>query len=622
MAKPPQRKKEKGIKASVPVSSQVNDPGPVGAEVRSIEDASQRGFWKKHWLPLLILGLIAAVLYWRSIDFEYVLDDAIVLSDNQYTKMGLEGIPKIFGTESMQGYFGEQKNLVEGARYRPLSLAMFAVEYELWGLNPKVGHGINILVYVLTALLLYRLLLGIFPGSNSVWWFQPSFYASLLWVTHPLHTEVVANIKGRDEQMAALLALGTLLLGLIYARKPRPGLIIAAVLCFFLGLLAKENAITFLAVVPLTIWWVVPGSNQANATLTAGLAGISILYLLLRYSVVGFLMGGESTDLMNNPFYGLSFDEKLATILYTLWYYVRLLFVPYPLTHDYYPWQLPLLHFGEPKAWLGLLVFLGLPALAIYGLKQKSLWSWGLFFFLITLSITSNLPFSIGTLLNERFLYLPSVGFVAGISWLLLRNKEHSTQPVVGVVLLSLVSVVFAWLTWQRLPAWANKFALNAAAIKVSTQSARANVFWAVSLWDNRMALPKGSPALQARLDSVELYSDRALEIHPQYSYALTMKAGAVAERYAIDKDLDRLLEKFLWINDHEKPLPYIDQYTEYLMGRADVDKLKLATYCEKSGDVFTRLGNGTRAAKYYQYTMQLVPSANVATKLGGLQVR
>jgi hypothetical protein len=620
MAKPPQRKKEKGKSSSVPVQPSAVGQAqiPVSPGVATISN----GFWKIHWFPMLLLGLVAVVLYWRSLDFEYVLDDAIVLSDNQYTKMGLEGIPKIFSTESMQGYFGEQKNLVEGARYRPLSIAMFAVEYEFWGMNPRVGHAVNILVYALTVLLLYRLLLAIFPGVQAGWWKHPAFLGSMLWVTHPLHTEVVANIKGRDEQMSALLALATLLLSIFYARKPRLGLLVTTAVCFFLGLLAKENAITFLAVVPLTLWWFVPGSNQANATLTAGLAGVSILYLLLRYSVVGFFMGDSSTDLMNNPFTGMSMDEKLATVFYTLWYYVRLLFVPYPLTHDYYPWQLPMLHFGAPKAWLGLLIFLGLPAIAIYGFKSRRFWAWGIFFFLITISITSNLPFSIGTLLNERFLYLPSVGFVAAIAWLLVGNTSSKTRVLAGTAVLAVVSCLFAVLTWQRLPAWTNKFTLNAAAIKVSTNSARANVFYAVSLWDTRLTLPKGSPALQARLDSVELYADRALEIHPQYSYALTMKAGAVAERYAIDKDLDRLLEKFLWINDHEKPLPYIDQYTEYLLGKDGVDRLKLATYCEKSGDVFTRLGNSARAAKYYQYAMQLAPSANVATKLGGLQVR
>jgi len=77
------------------------------------------------WLPIIVLTLISFGLYWNTYSFEFVLDDTLVLSENNYVKKGFSGIGKILTTESFEGYFGEQKNLVEGARYRPLSLITF-----------------------------------------------------------------------------------------------------------------------------------------------------------------------------------------------------------------------------------------------------------------------------------------------------------------------------------------------------------------------------------------------------------------------------------------------------------------------------------------------------------------
>ena len=76
------------------------------------------GFWKKHWKEAILIPLIAFGLYWMSIPYGYVLDDQIVITDNTFTQKGVAGIWDILSTESFSGYFGGQKDLVAGARYR------------------------------------------------------------------------------------------------------------------------------------------------------------------------------------------------------------------------------------------------------------------------------------------------------------------------------------------------------------------------------------------------------------------------------------------------------------------------------------------------------------------------
>jgi len=165
----------------------------------------EKGFFNKYWKQISIIFALGVGLYIYSVSFDYVLDDQIVITKNQFTNKGFSGIGSILSTESMQGYFGEQKNLVVGARYRPLSIVSFAIENELWGLNSFMSHLINVLLYALTGILLYRVLLMLFPAKDDTHpFFNIPFIAALLYIVHPIHSEVVANVKGRDEIMTLI----------------------------------------------------------------------------------------------------------------------------------------------------------------------------------------------------------------------------------------------------------------------------------------------------------------------------------------------------------------------------------------------------------------------------------
>ena len=114
----------------------------------------------------LILMLFPFLIYYKSFSFRYVLDDSVVITVNLFTKQGIKGIGKKNSTESFTGYFGEQKDLVQGARNRPLPIASFAVEYEIFGENPHLSHFINILLYgILGALTLNSSAVKVNPGS-------------------------------------------------------------------------------------------------------------------------------------------------------------------------------------------------------------------------------------------------------------------------------------------------------------------------------------------------------------------------------------------------------------------------------------------------------------------------
>ncbi|MEM6724057.1 MAG: hypothetical protein AAF598_08465, partial [Bacteroidota bacterium] len=204
----------------------------------------------------LILLLLPFTLYFATFNFGYVLDDVIVNSENSFVKKGFGGLAEIFGHDSFTGYLGKQQELVAGARYRPLSIATFAVEYALYGLNPGFNHLINILLYGLTGWLIFRVFHLLFPVKKSTHWYLSfPFLVAGLFLLHPIHTEVVANIKGRDEILVLLLSLGTLYYCLRFNEHKNILYLFAASLTFWLALLAKENAITFLVIIPAALYF-------------------------------------------------------------------------------------------------------------------------------------------------------------------------------------------------------------------------------------------------------------------------------------------------------------------------------------------------------------------------------
>ncbi|HXH17450.1 MAG TPA: hypothetical protein VNJ07_00075 [Chitinophagales bacterium] len=581
-------KKKKSSGQAKPLSSQrIAFPEPV--------------FWKQYRLGAAILFVLPFLLYGYSITFGYVLDDEVVASENKFVKKGLAGIWDILSTESFTGYWGNQTSMVQGARYRPLSIVTFALEYQIFGLNPHVSHFINVLLYALTGILLLKLLSLLFPLRGKKWFSAIPFAASMLYIAHPLHSEAVANIKGRDEILSFLLSLGTLYASYQFLLSEKKYLPALSAALFLLALLAKENAITFLAVIPLTSWYFQKTNLKKLAYTFLPLLATAAVYLIIRREAIGYLLdsGKEITGLMNNPFLGATSEQKYATIFYTLGLYVKLLFFPHPLTHDYYPYQIPLITWDDARAFIPLIFYFIITGYALIFFQKKTIASYCILYFLSTLSIASNIAFNIGTFMNERFLYMPSLGFCILVAyWLtvkipsLFKNNSIKTTVAWGAPLL--LTVAFSAKTMSRVPDWKDILTLDRAAVKISANSARINCFYGYDLYKEAQ---KAAGAEQMKLvDEAMFYIDRALKIYPTYPDALNAKAGLLALRYQNDHDLDKLLEGFYKIQTTGLT-PFIDEYLDFL--ERTEGKSKLVPFYQRLGRALKKT-NQAQKGDYY----------------------
>ncbi|MCO6480183.1 MAG: tetratricopeptide repeat protein [Phaeodactylibacter sp.] len=603
------RIKKTKIKAAVPQA------GVAGAPKRF-----PSWFTNRRWVAWGLFAL-SFLLYANTLTHDYTLDDAIVIYNNMFVEDGVSGIPGILTKDTFFGFFKEEgkASLVAGGRYRPLSLVLFALEVQLFGKTPFVGHLFNALFYGLTTVMLYLLLLRLFrPGQGQGRAFFIALAAGLLFAVHPIHTEVVANIKGRDEILALLGSLAALYYSLRAYQENKPRLNIAVGLVFFLGLMSKENAITFLAVAPLAYYFFTKASLGPIVRQAVPFLAAAVVFLVIRFAVLGFGLSEPTMEMMNNPFVKLEGNqyvpftagERLATVFYTLGKYIQLLVFPYVLTHDYYPRQIGVMDFGDWGAWLSLVAYVALLVYALRKLPKKDPVSFAILYYLVTLSIVSNLLFPVGTHMAERLLFMPSVGYclllaILGYRWAASRapkGKEpawRQFRPVLAV--LAIVALAYGVRTVLRNPVWKDNYTLFTTDIKYSPNSAKLRNAVGGELVTQSLAVQDPSRK-QAMLSQAIEHLQQALRIHPNYKNAYLLLGNA----YNYLQEYEKSIEAY------EKALALDPDYADARRNLGITYKDAGKFYGEQKGDL-------NRAIRYLEQAREIMPNEYEVLRLLGV---
>ncbi len=478
---------------------------------------------KPNWL----FFLFGFLMYANTIPFDYALDDKIVIINNEFTKNGISGISDLVTNDSMVGFFGRKKNLVSGGRYRPLALVTHAIEWEFFGRNPHISHFFNALLYGLTLLVLFNLLRLLF-NEQKIELFSISVVATLIYGAHPLHTEVVANIKSRDELLSILFAFSAFWSFLEYYKLNDFKWLGAAIIAMGLSLFSKESSISFLAIIPLSVFFFLELNWKKLIIGIAPLFVISLLYLWVRQQVVGGFSAPIANELMNNPFLNATASQKFGSIFLTFLIYFKLLLFPHPLTHDYYPKQIPLVELTSALPLISLLINIALIGFAIYGLFKKNKWAYLMILYFASFILYANILFPIGTFMNERFAYVSSLSIALAIAFALKYFKQKE-KVTLATAILGFVLVGFSAKTIHRNYAWQNDESLALTDVKVSTQSAKVNMSAGLACLEKAKAENNSSKKKQYILEAYN-YLKASLEIYPGYIQPMLLMGNTYSE--------------------------------------------------------------------------------------------
>ncbi len=399
----------------------------------------------------VVAWAVAVLVFLNSLQNGWAFDDLHILLENPGIQ-SLESLPEALGEPYWPGEFGAGLGL-----WRPAVTGFYGLAWEVWGDVPVGYHAVSILLHGGVTVLVVLLLGALLPVPGA-------FLAGLLFAVHPLHVEAVANVVGMAELFSAFFFLLACLL--ILGDGGRPGLprFALVLILYALAVLSKESAITLPGVVLLL------DSSREELTpaglarylrrrwpLYAGMILVAGLLLTARFEVLGSVA---------RPFAPLGahlLEEvpRIWTVTATWPHLFRLLFFPMDLVVDYGPAVIPLALGWNATNLLGVALVLATLLFALLAWRRGPLDSsrlsprtvgWGVVWFGITLSPTSNLFFLSGILLSERTLYLPTVGFVAAAAWLLLRF--HDERPRGALALMALVLALLAGRSWTRTPTW------------------------------------------------------------------------------------------------------------------------------------------------------------------------
>jgi hypothetical protein len=342
--------------------------------------------------------------------------------------------------------------VIGGGMYRPFPLASYALDWQLGG-AAWWFHAVNVAWHA--------------GASVAVAWLarrwsgeRAALAAGLLFAVHPVHVEAVANVVGRAELMAALFAIVSVYAALAHDRLWWSAVALAA------GLLSKENAV----VAPALILWgwmigLAPRPSRGRMAAYAGVwVALGLVYVVVRWTVLGHELVGRPAPV----FFGASPVAVRLTAVAALADVARLLVFPLTLRVDYSPAERTLVtSLFDPRFAVGLLcVALWGALLWLTWRRARRVEAFGLGWIAIALFPVSNLVVSVGVLLAERALYLPSAGLaLAAGAWL----KDLETRRL-ALVLGLLVVAGGAW-SAHRIPVWRDTQAMIGSELEDSPNS-------------------------------------------------------------------------------------------------------------------------------------------------------
>lgn len=472
---------------------------------------------------------ICLFVYGNTLSNDYVMDDLALITRNTFVQDGIKSLDDIWTKPTLRGF--DLRPVFDTAAsndiYRPLATSTFAIEHQIFGDKPGIGHLVNVLVFAACVLLLFRFVDELTGRRHTA----EAFLTAALFAVHPIHTEVVANIKSRDELLCFLLSFLALLQLLKYFKQGKVPHLVSAALLLFVSLLAKETSASFVALIPVVALYCNAGRSRLALSTLVSLAAVAV-YIAIRWSILHAWNADhpDMLDFIENPLVGAgSVSARYGTALAVMARYLWLLLIPYPLSSDYTFATIPFSNIASAISVVAIVLYGGLIAAAVVLWRRAGsrIYAFGIIFFLATIALFTNLAFLTGSIMAERFLFFPSVGFCIVLSFglhRLLAGKPQLLQAGIPAV----ICLIYAPLTMARNADWRTNDTLVSADVATHPQNARLHHSLAYVLLNDRMAqsvdaAERNELAIQARehfLQSLEIYPKQS-KVHTDYANLL-----------------------------------------------------------------------------------------------------
>ncbi len=347
-------------------------------------------------------------------------NESAILDDTRVHEANLDNVHRILA----ESYWENQPNT---ALYRPVTTLSYLVNYALLGdgANPAGYHWVNLVLHAVNVSLVYALGILIFG--------EPTLGLALaaIWGLHPLLSEGVTNIVGRADLLAAC---GILLALLCHIRATagtggrRAGWLIVLTLSQTIALFSKESGVILPALMlSYDLLWPERSVWRRRILSYAVLVLPFTAFFVLRSRLHMHL----EVPFHKNPLVSADFWVARMTALKVIGKFLWLYIWPAHLSADYSYNSVPLFQWSwaDLQAPIVLALCIAGVALALRLRRENRPLSFFIFFFLIALAPTSNLFILIGSVMSERFMYLPAIGLTGCAVALVCALFRRYSQP-------------------------------------------------------------------------------------------------------------------------------------------------------------------------------------------------
>lgn len=490
-------------------------------------------------LPALLIFLATIIVYANSLKGSFLWDDTAGILHNTHIQNPESHLLNFF---SEQMYSGASAG---SAYWRPVILMLFSLEWDICYSWTPCYHSVSILVHALNGILIFYLFQKIFARK----WL--ALLVALIFVTHPLQTQVVAYISGIGDPLFSffvLLGTYTYIISQKNSVERRLYRLLTYLLLLF-ALMTKESAIIMPAIMLLADYFARQQTIRTRKDVLDLLRPvfpfiiIVALYILLRVTVLDFREG------INLSFAGLTFLNRIFTFFHAFLVYLGLLFMPVHLHMDrvipteFSLWRLPVM--------TGAILLLLLVTLIFMEFKRRPAVSFGLVWFLIALAPNSNIFIPTVGNIAEHWLYLSLPGlFIAVFALLDEFFKKNNIGRAVVMPILLIVFFVFSTLTIKRNLDWDNPVRFFSSTLREEPGSYRAALNLGVTYVD------------QKEYEKGAYFLDRALKIDP-YGVLAYHNRGLLYRRFGEKEVALKYFEYSVALDPYSPSFSWV--YSDYI---------------------------------------------------------
>jgi protein O-mannosyl-transferase len=433
-------------------------------------------FRSKYFIVFALALVVSFIIFGNGIKGDFVFDDASIIKNRGDLK-DISNFLNLFISPYHQ-------NIPNTGLYRPFTMASYSVNHIFFGGAAASFHVINILIHALNSFLVFWLIDYLFKSKKI------AYFTFFLFLTHPLHTEAVTSLVGRAELLAFFWSFITIY---FFIKKDK----LLSSISFLFALWSKEVALMALPIIFYIDW------NHMNKRIfesTKSMLYFSlpiIVYSIFRYLALGkYFYGDVTTTIVENPLKVASFHERIATAFKVLNLYIEKLVWPVDLIADYSYNAIRVVSniFTSPQAIFGVFILSFFVFLALYSKTRRNILGFGALVFLAPYFMISNLAFPIGTIMGERLMYFPSLGFVLILAYIIkLMVDRLGVYRQLGYSILVIIIIFYGARTIIRNNDWLSSRNLFFTNVELSpnsliTRTALAGVHIRENNWDEAEA--------------------------------------------------------------------------------------------------------------------------------------